>query len=265
MTDIKEIFKQKEIKGIVFDLDGTFIDTYNLMLEYQRKNSIKIVNYINKKYKQNINTQEFIKIFNQTEREEYTAGNVSFILKFPDIIKKICMTLNLEIDQEELIDRFILDVGSIYYMTPEPFEGALETLHRFGFTKIVICTHSGKDWSILKTDYLNKLYKEKYNENLNFKLHYIPLDKPKDSNEWIKAYEEINEQPRNLIAVGDSFNSDILPAAKAEYKNLVWITDNGKDKQQDLDELEKLGHNTMIIDHIKNLNEITLNQLFEGI
>jgi len=262
MNEFKKTFTHKGISGIVFDLDGTLINTYATMLEVQKENSEAIVKYLKEKHDYDINIEKFFSIYNQAEIEQYKAGNVSSILRFPNVVKRIFESLDIFLNPTELVDIFLPAVARLYNMTPEPFEGALETLHRFRFTKIVICTHSGREWAILKTDYLNRLYEEKYNEHLKFDLHYIPLDEPKDAPDWIIAYQIINEDPQNLIAVGDSFNSDILPAAEAKYKNLVWITKDGKDREQDLNELQKLGHNTLIIDHIKNLNHTTLSQLF---
>jgi FMN phosphatase YigB (HAD superfamily) len=266
MDKLKEIFDKNRIKGVVFDLDGTLIDTYSLMLVQHRNNSKKMVQYLKDRHNIHINLEEFIRVYQESENESYNLGNVDFTLRFPDMAKMLCQKLGLDIDPQELVDNFIGDIGAIYTMAPEPFDGALELLHRLSFTKLLICTHSGKDWSILKFDNLKKRYKDKYGIDLNILLHYISLDKPKNSEEWLKASELIKEDPNDLIVVGDSFHSDIISSAEAKYKYLVWISKNIIDRKQDIEELETLGHKTSIVEHISKVeNLLTSNQLFQDI
>ena len=266
MNTLEQSLKDHYIEGVIFDLDGTLIDTYAVMKKQWNINSQLMIDYLKLNYDINISFNNFLEVYKKTESEKHIRGDVSFISRFPDIAKGLCNNLNIDIDQGKFVEYFLPHIAKIYKATPEPFNNALECLHSLENIQITICTHSGEDWTKIKTDYLKKLYYEKYGKELSILIHSIELNKEKDSSEWEKAVELTGIDTNRLIVVGDSFNSDILPSIEAGFNYLVWITEQNDSKQEDINELKELGHNTEIISNIGELKElITSNRLFEDI
>ncbi len=266
MNELEHLLKQNNIEGILFDLDDTLISTYETMVNQWKVNSALMIAYLKDNYDYEIEFKKFLDIYHKTEIEEYKSGDVSFISRFPDIVRGLSRTLEVDIKQQEFIDHFLPYIAKIYDETPEPFDGALECLHSLRNFTVLICTHSGDEWTKLKIDYLRDLYFKKFHQELNVLTHSINLNKAKDSKEWGKAIQLTGIKASDLIAVGDSFNSDILPAIEAGIEHLVWITKNSKDKNNDVNRIKELGKHVEIIKNISNLNElITSNQLFEDI
>ena len=266
---LEKVFKENGIEGVVFDLDSTLVDTYHWLYQQYKEVGILIVDYIRENYKKRLDIDTVAESYWQSELLEYKIGNVNFVTRFPATVARILSAVNLQdiVDANEIVNLFTNDVALIYTRAPRAYEGTLELIKNLQFTKISICTHSGKDWTDIKVNSLIQEYKTKYDNNpTNIYPHAIDINNPKDYKEWTKAAETINSKPQNLIAVGDSFTADIIPSAEAGYKYIVWITEDGKDKEEDLKQLEILGHKTAIIKHIKDLEELlTSNQLFQDI
>lgn len=262
---IKEFFEENYIEGIVFDLDGTLVDTSKWLKYMYKEISSKIVPYINKEYNLQVNVEDFTQAYYQAEVLEYKNGNVNFVTRFSATLSHISNTLKLNMDTNALARMFLNNVSQIYTLSPDPCEGTLKLLNTLlQFTNVAICTHSGKDWTKIKMDHLKSKYKEKYGDIPILHSHYIPLNEPKDASEWINASKKINSTPENLIAVGDSFTADIIPSVEAGYRYIVWITKDSIDKEQDIKELRNIGCKITTTEHIKELEGLlTSNQPFE--
>ncbi|MCD4756124.1 HAD family hydrolase [bacterium] len=267
-NEIKEFFEENSIEGIVFDLDSTLTDTKSWLLFLYKKFSIRISTYINKKYRLSINTEDFTQAYYQSEFIEYKMGNVNFVTRFPSSISRTLSSLKLNnLDEKDIVNKFTEQIKEIYTLSADPFDGTLELLHTLlAFTKVAICTHSGEDWTKIKMNSLKSKYKELYGNIPDIYSYYVDINKPKNTSEWIKAANTTNSTPEKLIAVGDNFDADILPAVEAGYKYIIWLSLYNDDKEQDIKKLKSQGVNIAVIKHIKELeNLLTSNQPFEDI
>ncbi|MCD4811712.1 HAD hydrolase-like protein [bacterium] len=267
-TEIESFFEKNSIEGIVFDLDNTLIDTGTWLIFMYKRFATEIVPYINRTYNLTIETDDFAQAYHQAEvAQYYNNGSVNFITRFPSTLSWITTSLNLNIDQEDILKRFTPNIAEIYTLSPDPFDGTLELLHTLlSFTKVAICTHSGKDWTKIKTDSLKSRYRKLYKNIPDIYSYYVDINKPKNTSEWIKAANTTNSTPEKLIAVGDNFDADILPAVEAGYKYIIWLSLYDNDKEQDIKELKKQGVKIAIIKDIRELEKtLTSNQPFGDI
>jgi FMN phosphatase YigB (HAD superfamily) len=266
---LEKVFKKNCIEGIVFDLDSTLTDTYSWLYEEYSQIADLITEHINTQYSKNIEKNIIRKAYWDSELIEYKNGNVSFTSRFPSTVKRIINILELEnqVNQEEIVEQYIDNVKQIYHKAPPVYEGTLELIHNLQFSNIVICTHSGKKWTDIKMERINKEYEQIYGcKPQNILTYPIELEDDKDEKSWINAGNLISDNLLELVSVGDSFTADILPSAQAGYKYIVWITNYSEDKKEDIKQLRNLGINIEIIEHIKDLeNLLTSNRLFEDI
>lgn len=266
-NQIQELFEKNKIEGVVFDLDSTLTDTKSWLLFMYKRFSTAITPYINNKYKLSIDIEDFTQAYYQSEFIEYKNGNINFVTRFPGTLSRITTSLEIDIDEDDVVEKFSGNIKEIYTLSAEPFDGTLQLLHTLlPFTKVAICTHSGKDWTKIKIDDLKSKYKEQYGNTPDIYSYSIDINKPKDTSEWTKVAKGIDSLPKNLIAVGDNFDADISPAVKAGYKYLVWITENSNAKKKELGDLRNQGYKISTIENISELEKtLTSNQPFEDI
>ena len=99
------------------------------------------------------------------------------------------------------------DLTDLYYESPDPFDGVVETLELFFDVglDIGLVTHASEDWT-------NKKRKEGGFMGKFKMVHCIDTLGTKDKYEWWEAAHKIEVPPQQLIIVGDSWKSDIQPA-----------------------------------------------------
>jgi FMN phosphatase YigB (HAD superfamily) len=108
---------------------------------------------------------------------------------------------------------------NFYNISPDLYRDTitvLEELRRCNKT-IGLHSHAQKSWTKIKAEDLG--------EKLGERVPYFTTDlsKKKDKEQWIKSCEIIDTPIENILVIGDSFSSDIIPSIEAGCKHLIWI------------------------------------------
>ncbi len=176
-------------KGVIFDLDGTILDTI-----YDLGNS---VNKTLEKYGQPLHSYEDYK-------QKIGCG-------FKDLIKKSFPDMTEEIILEQALKDFLEIYDSSYMNDTKPYDGICEVLETLLTNGIKIGVNSNK-----RDDYTNKLI-EKFFSNINFfgvfgERSNTPKKPAPDS--ALEIAELMNLNPGEILYIGDS-KTDILTGHNA--------------------------------------------------
>ena len=109
------------------------------------------------------------------------------------------------------------------YKTPlammDGAEEGLQIIKNVGIP-IGIVTHAGRDWTIMKYDWLNLARFAQIDE-----IHVVDENGHKTSESWLQAIESFGLTPRDCAVVGDSPRSDINPAMEAGVEHCFLVED----------------------------------------
>lgn len=106
----------------------------------------------------------------------------------------------------------------IYQIVPPVLPGAIQMLNLFNQTGVDmgLVTHANQKWTGLKLD----------NTGLRpFFQHILVVDEDrhKGSNDWASAASLFDKGPDQGMAVGDNLRGDVIAAAEAGFKKIVWV------------------------------------------
>jgi len=205
---------KNKAKIILFDLDDTLLATNEVFVEKTEKFydyiSKKIPDLNKKELKEsleeannrlyhrhavhpgrwNLVIEELISIYGETKREHFTNG--------------------LSIIREIFASPVKVKTG---------VHMVLRELSEDGW-RLGIVTHALPDWTELK---IRSARLERYFERVEL----VDVNKHKTASAWSAAIRTFGVEPRQVVVVGDSIGSDIIPAYEAGVKELVWV-DYGK-------------------------------------
>lgn len=258
---LQESIQGKDIQAIAYDLDGTLFNTYPFFIQKYHLLAEELAIEFSK------DEEDIFEEYLRLDQNLYKHGNFNLLERFQEIIPNLYSIFPDELNSEEDLIKFydrvykhFQIIQSIYEESPELLPEALKTVLALAslIPKTMVCSHSGEKWTNIKVEELNKgMSWDK--RRINF-VQNIPLHDIKTSNPWRELAKKANIHPSKMVAVGDDFQADILGAAGAGYKYLVWI-DKGwrKISQEEIDEniqeLRVAGFTVIIISDISQLPE----------
>ncbi|MBL7078133.1 HAD family hydrolase [Candidatus Shapirobacteria bacterium] len=211
ITRTKKWLKQRGIEWVIWDLDDTLLETYELF-----------VAKIDKFYKSvcgrlpsGLSQEDFRKIIYKIIARVRKRRSVNPIF-WQDVIEQLA---NKYPDVEPNVFSDNLSVLlEVYQEASALVPNALEVLKIFRKTKIkmAVLTHASQEWTDikLKTHGLSKFFKDVFTAS---------IDDFKGTKHWQEAIASLGVDPKKVLVVGDSVEGDIRAARKAGVKHLVYV------------------------------------------
>lgn len=199
---LKEFGKISGINNLLLDLDDTLIDTNTDFIVPMTA----FAEFIASKSPIKVTTQEVFESMGKILESLRGKFHVNPTL-MTGTSRLLAAKYAVNFFSLEIRNQF-KQISAIYRSVPKPFEKSVETVSLFkeaGFC-ISILTNSDPEWAEVKV-------KENHFKIDN--IFVVPSTEFKNKWWWEKAIIDVGDNPRNVIAVGDSWNSDISPAIQA--------------------------------------------------
>lgn len=236
--DIQQnIFNRMNIESVIFDLD----DTLFLTQKYYSDEIQDIARYVLEITNDNSNTVQTIS--DKVVQKHHKQGK-------PVLINTLIQSTLLDIygkdikRKEEIFKYIDRSAKKFYKNIPQLRQGTLEVLNKITNINIPIgiYSHAQNDWTERKVKYIQKMYLEKYDEEIKIPFYSTPIEKKKDEEGWRDAFKAFNFNPESTLVVGDNLQSDILPAKNIGVRNLVMINSqyNGDSNSQEMEDIIRI-------------------------
>lgn len=224
------INKPNKISNIIFDLDGTIIDTYNFTLQ----------RCINLFYNFNLKTQILFHEYCYLIFEIITNGKISQLI---DIISDV-----FGLDKQNLLDFYTNELPDV-----KIYPDSLKALKIFKDKKYNLILLTKYTNSKTQTHKINSI-KQYFSYIKMVKNKYSPITK---ENAFLDLMNELNLDPKETISVGDNFTQDIAPSIEANLLNSFYL----KRKSNYIPNLEINNYqkNLYNFTEIADLNELIRN------
>ncbi len=233
-AETKERLNNKGIEAILFDFDDTLIFTSEIFTKYMNEYITKVSDETGIEYKA-INES-----LRRNNDEEYKKSGVN-PHRWVDVVDK--MTREFVGHENAIINNLDL-LMKIYTEEPRIRPGAravLYTLQTSG-TKIGLVTHANTDWTWRKLNFSGMI-------NYFDSILIADENGHKETTHWQSMMSDLGVIPEKCLVVGDSINSDIIPASKLGAKTM-WVQ-NGS--SWSVYRTGNVPDNTVVIDDIKDL------------
>jgi len=204
--------KNGKIKAFIFDLDDTLIETHPVFV-----NAIeRVVDRITREH--SLNKEEFKTDFDNAELKAHEKVCVVPEKLWPTLFDFLSEKYKFH---QSSINSYVKDMMLLYLDPPNLFDDTIEILEKLksnGY-KLSILTHASQEWTDLK---ISNSGIAKYFESITC----VDIARKKNSEDWRKAVELTNLDIESCAVVGDSINSDLLPAKEIGVRKIFWINRN---------------------------------------
>ena len=222
---LKDFIEKNDIHGVGFDLDSTLLDT----TRYYDLAFIMTGMAVAEMTKSSVPNEEIAIEIRNTAREIFVENGNK-----PIPLTELChMAISRYRSEEFAIeaDSVVNEVLSFFYVeSPELYpktEEVLKYLKSFNLP-VIVHSHSQQEWMDVKMS----MIKDK--TGIEFPYLATDISMEKDSESWKRAASLLNLDVSEMLIVGDSLKSDIIPALEAGCKHVVWLNHFGKELPEEL-------------------------------
>jgi FMN phosphatase YigB (HAD superfamily) len=217
-TNLQNTLKERGIKALIFDLDNTVFDTDPYYIDKKEASFLEVVSNFPVENEDPTTTAK--KISDDVRKKFYERGcqplpvKVEYGNGLRDFYKEDYHPL-----MDEILDKHL---EGFYENTPEIFPEAIELFSFFyhypNMKFFAANTLAGEDWTKVKIEYMKEMCKIP-----DIPYYTTDIEYPKD---WKKPISDALKQGvalEEILVVGDSLNSDILPSIEQGVEHLIWI------------------------------------------
>lgn len=220
---LHNLFQQWEIKGVLFDLDDTLIESHEIFSQ-----AIENVAKLYSLALPELDLEFLVKTLLKINAIAYQNSAVrrdrwNYVVKlFEDDLRNA----GAEIIESDLEAQALEIFASIYTTEPIFEEGAERVLELMKEWELMVglVTHANLEWTLFK---LKNLGLDSYFDHLEIVDEYRLY---KNSEDWLKAANglivpstDLSIPVSNILAVGDSKVGDIGPAVEAKIGKVIWV------------------------------------------
>ncbi|MGI6484416.1 MAG: hypothetical protein ACOX0R_02235 [Candidatus Dojkabacteria bacterium] len=208
----------RNIQGLIFDLDNTVFDTDPYYINKKEKSFLEVVN--NFPVENEDPTVTVKKISEDVSKKFYDRGCQPLPVKieYGEGLKAFYKD-NYHPLMDEILDKHFDD---FYDNTPEIFPEAIDLFRFFYNYKnmkfFAANSLAGDGWTKVKIEYMQQKCRIP-----NIPYYTTDITHPKD---WKKPINDALDKGialKDILVVGDSLESDILPSIKQGIEHLIWI------------------------------------------
>jgi len=219
---ILELFKEREIDTVAFDIDNTVLDTGGHFHNILHPLGIEIASIL----PEQIAPHYFEELTRQMEIEVYKVyykNNKKPVLigqQYEGALKEYLRYLGSGEITGHMREAISYYEWKCYNTSPKAYEGTKELLQLLidAEKNIVFNSHAEDPWTNIKVRHLADLVGSE-----PFPYVVTSIERKKDVKSWVKSIYMTDSLPEATLCVGDNFYADIIPAQQAGCKNLVWI------------------------------------------
>jgi FMN phosphatase YigB (HAD superfamily) len=256
-----ELFQEREIKTVAFDIDNTVLDTgaqfhetlYALGLEI----ALDLPFPVQPPYHEEMTRQlerEVYGLYYKNKRKPRLIGG-----QYEEIVISFMKENQLGEITPSMIEKIQRYENMHYTTSPKAYEKTkeiLELILRSG-KNIVFNSHAQQDWTERKIEYISTLIEDAP----QFQFIAVPIEQEKDCQSWATIYQMADTKPENTLTVGDNFDADIIPAIQAGCKNVVWINSRGRELPEGFNLPEDT--HLHIVENIADLRNISVDTRYK--
>ncbi|MBU1071382.1 HAD family hydrolase [Patescibacteria group bacterium] len=213
---LKEWFVDRGITHVLFDMDGTLVDTR----DHYRSRMHQYCDFLAKESGRD--GAEIFDLFMDgivSLRDEFQVRPA--VLDVPArVLAKMCGVNGNELEEE--IDKLM----AIFEWSPEVLAEAVNQVRlvRDAGVDTVVVTHAGEDWTWKKRMDFVGLFKAWV---------CTRTDRPKDVVAWLGAVTDLDTSLNEVMVVGDGWESDIEPALEMGVRIVVWVRNGAEPRNDD--------------------------------
>lgn len=243
---LEKYLDDRNIKGVCFDLDNTVFDTDPYFIIPKKRCYLEIAN----------------KFPYEGEDPEHTAQKISDFVH-EEFIRRNCKPLPVKVEYLEGVMNYYKDsydpemeeivnshFDNFYNGSPELLDNGRKLfsyLYNYRNMKLMVANSlAGKDWTGIKIARMKQ----------ECEIDYLPyfttdIDKPKDWDQPLMFMYLEGVNFGNILVIGDSLESDVIPAAQSGAQHIIWIDWRGR-AAENIDKLPKTAEITIV----NNLEDI---------
>jgi len=243
---LEKALDSRGIKGLIFDLDNTVFETDTYYISKKDKAYLEVATKYPYKNLTPLETAQ--KVSDEVHRKflERKCKPLPVIVEYEEGLKDFYGS-EFNHGMTEILENHFKD---FYKNSPEIYPEAISVFEFFlNYPKISFFaanTLADIEWTQIKIENMKK----------QFGIRDLPffttdIDRPKDWKAPIEGALSKGIELHELLVVGDSLDSDILPAISLGIKHLIWI-----DRRNAFSKIENLSSKDIDLIVVKNISDI---------
>ncbi len=263
-----QFFRKRKISSVIFDMDNTLVETGPYYIKVMNNAGGMVTKAINKYSKNLVEESYVIERVNDIAFEQYHKDLKPRLItdQYLTATKIFLKELQLSSKEKHIVKNIDTLFDDFYSNAPALYPSTLRILNILDSvpnTKLAVYSHAQHEWTKIKVENIQELFKKKYRKELELKFVTTPIEENKDSLGWQKAAKSVDSSLGNCLVIGDNWHADILAAVYAGCKNLVWINRKRSLTKERVDEIgfikKKAKANVYVVNNISGVKQVLLS------
>lgn len=223
---LKQGFEERGIKAVLFDVDDTLVRTRSLFDEAVSNYGRDLAGLADGNIDQVLCTDGVFDVerFYRSWREAWWMLKPEFeVNPASHVWSAMIMAKRMGLDPDSKSVQAAIErlCAGVYETVPEDVEGAREAVELIFSTGVGVgyVTHAGDEWTRLKM----RNWAGRFGMGV-----CTDVTKPKD---WAGALGELGYLPEEVIGIGDSWGSDVIPLYEAGVGEIYWLNLGGEERE----------------------------------